>query len=915
MRRNNYYRGGGRYNKRGGYNSGGYGRRGGYRGYNNYQDNYYDDNYYNKNSKYEEVEVEVGQSNKIIEKEEESIPKNGKEVEITSKSKMAYKNDIEDDTYDDTYDGNYNYDEQYDNYGDYDDDYGDGYDYNESYDNYDDNYNNKSKSNTKNYQNNPKYDKMTFTDESGFTQMVDKMIYYNSDEYVSDKYVNVLMIAEKPSIARAISEVLSGNKFKNHKMGRGKCLLTFDGSFQGAKARFTVSAVAGHVYTSDFLRQHNKWDAIDPVELYDVPIVKLEAMRKMKMPQLIQKLAKGKDILCLWLDCDSEGENICYEVIYNALPYMNKKNYQQIFRAKFSSLTKKDLKEAFNNLSEYADKNVSSSVDARQVIDLKIGVSFTRFLTSSILPSLIGLNENYKMLSYGPCQTPTLWFCVNRQNEIKNFVKTPYYIIYIELEICKMRYKISYDKEFQKKKDFEEILKNLKKVKEVKVSDIVSEKSSKTPPAGLNTATLLKIASSFLKMSPHDTMVIAENLYTKGYITYPRTETTKYAPTFDFKGSLNNFSTHPDFGENVKKLLKDFQFPILKGVNAGDHPPITPAKVATKNELKGDSWRLYECICNNYFASISPPVEYETLIYKFDIDGLNFEESSRVINHEGFLLFQPFKKKGFTKDFPKLEKNKPYNLITASYDERMTRPPEYITESELIGEMEKNHIGTDASMSVHIENICQRGYVKVDEGRHLIPSKLGNALIDALGSVDPSIIHPENRAKIEDFVNQVAHGKKVYKDVLKFALELYKEKFNIIRVHYNKLLQIFGNYFEIDRTKIGKEIYNINKKNEDYKKENYHQKKESEVDWLNECDECHKGKMYVDYDKFDKFCIFCTNCKRMTKIIRDALKIEVAKDQKCKKCGAIYITVEVENPFLNGETKYTGCLFCDKKLS
>ena len=52
-------------------------------------------------------------------------------------------------------------------------------------------------------------------------------------------------------------------------------------------------------------------------------------------------------------------------------------------------------------------------------------------------------------------------------------------------------------------------------------------------------------------MSPHETMVIAESLYTKGYITYPRTETTKYASTFDFKGSLNNFSEHPDFGENV----------------------------------------------------------------------------------------------------------------------------------------------------------------------------------------------------------------------------------------------------------------------------------------------------------------------------------------------------------------------------
>lgn len=200
-----------------------------------------------------------------------------------------------------------------------------------------------------------------------------------------------------------------------------------------------------------FLRQHNKWDAIDPVELYDVPIVKLDAMKKMRMPEFIQKLSMGKDILCLWLDCDSEGENICYEVIYNCLPYLNKKNYQQIFRAKFSSLTKKDLKEAFDKISDYADKNVSLSVDARQVIDLKIGVSFTRFLTTSVLPALTGLNESQTMLSYGPCQTPTLWFCVNRQNEIKNFKSTPYYKLFIEVEINKFRHKIFYDKSFKRK--------------------------------------------------------------------------------------------------------------------------------------------------------------------------------------------------------------------------------------------------------------------------------------------------------------------------------------------------------------------------------------------------------------------------------------------------------------------------------
>ena len=914
MRRNNYYKGGGGYyNKRGGgYYGGGGRRRGGNRAYGYNQYEYYEEDYNNnQNNKF--VEVEISSSSKPLQNKEiakeisSSPPKGGKEVEITSKnSKIKYQDDIEDDTFDDTYEsGNYDLNENYDDKDDYDD-Y--GYDCNYGYED-NNNYNN-----TKAYQSNPKYDKMTFTNESGFTEMVDKTINYKKSDYVNDNFVNVLMIAEKPSIARTISEALSGNKFKNHKMGRGKCLLTFDGFFQGAKARFTVSAVAGHVYTSDFLRQHNKWDAIDPVELYDVPIVKLEAMRKMKMPQLIQKLSKGKDILCLWLDCDSEGENICYEVIYNSLPYLNKRNYQQIFRAKFSSLTKKDLKEAFDKISDYADKNVSLSVDARQVIDLKIGVSFTRFLTSSIMPALTELSENYKMLSYGPCQTPTLWFCVNRQNEMKNFVSTPYYKLYIEVEINGFRHKIFYDKKFKKKNEFQEILEKLKKIKEIKVKEIKTEQNTKTPPVGLNTATLLKIASSFLKMSPHETMQIAESLYTKGYITYPRTETTKYASTFDFKGSLNNFSNHPNFGDNVKKILKDYKFPILKGINAGDHPPITPAKVATKDDLRGNNWNLYECICNNYFASISPPIQYDNITYKFEICGLEFEEYSTKINQEGFLLFQPYKKKNYIKNFPSLLKDKLYPLSFVSYEENWTSPPDYITEAELIGEMEKNHIGTDASMSVHIENICQRGYVKVDEGRHLIPSKLGNALIDALGTVDPSIVHPENRAKIEDFVNQVSHGKKTYKEVLKFALELYKERFNVIRVHYNKLLEIFGKYFKLDRSKIGKEMNQIHKKNEDFKKEKYHQKTEDEVDWLNECDECHKGKMYVDYDKFDKFCIFCTSCKRKDKIIRDAIKIEVAKEQKCKKCGATFITVEVENPFLNGDTTYTGCLFCDKKL-
>lgn len=667
---------------------------------------------------------------------------------------------------------------------------------------------------------------LTFTNASGFTEKVEDLLYKSKSGYhnqdINDSFVNVLMIAEKPSIARMISEVLSNGKAKEKKIGKGKVLITFDGYFKGAKAKFTVSAVAGHVYTSDFLREHNQWDAVDAVDLYDVPIVKLDAMKKSRVPEMLQRMGSGKDILCLWLDCDKEGENICYEVIYNVYPQMNKKNYQQIYRAKFSSLTKKDLKHAFDNIFDPPNKNESLSVDCRQVIDLKIGVSFTRFLTSSILP---GLGVESTVLSYGPCQTPTLWFCVNRQKEIQNFKPKEYFRPFVEIEVNKFKHKVRYPKNIYIKNDLIAIMSKIKDTTKAKVKDVVINHNTKPSPAGLNTVNLLRVASSFLKMSPHNTMVVAEKLYTMGYITYPRTETTKYASSFDFAGALNNFKTHPVFGKNVTNLLANFKKPSLKGVDAGDHPPITPSRVGTSENLSGDYWKLYEFICTHFFASLSPNAEYDDINYKIDVGGEIFEESSMKITNEGFLSFLSYKKKNYVKDFPILKKDAEYPIAIINYTSDWTEPPGYLTESDLIKEMEENKIGTDASMPVHIENICQRGYVKVDENRKLIPTKLGKALIEALGEVDPEIIHPDNRAKIEGFVDEVAHGKKKYAEVLKYALDLYKEKYLFVRVHYDKLLKAFQKYFQVDMTKLSKAMKYVKAQNEKYKAGKYVQKK------------------------------------------------------------------------------------------
>lgn len=134
-----------------------------------------------------------------------------------------------------------------------------------------------------------------------------------------------------------------------------------------------MTSVCGHVMGVDFIGKYNNWDRVDPVELFSCPIEKKEATPKLKMPAFLSQEARNCDYLVLWLDCDKEGENICFEVMNCVANSMNANVFDGgvTFRAKFSAITEKDIKAAFEHLGTKKINEMHVSKSEKNVVCIR----------------------------------------------------------------------------------------------------------------------------------------------------------------------------------------------------------------------------------------------------------------------------------------------------------------------------------------------------------------------------------------------------------------------------------------------------------------------------------------------------------------------------------------------------------------
>ncbi|XP_046917236.1 DNA topoisomerase 3-beta isoform X2 [Dermatophagoides farinae] len=592
--------------------------------------------------------------------------------------------------------------------------------------------------------------------------------------------MSVLMIAEKPSLAQSLAQILSNGNMTTRK--NAACPVhEYKGIFYGQNVLFKFTSVCGHVYTADFERRFKNWDTSDPVGLYSAKIVRVEANPKMKLVNFLQKEARGCRFLVLWLDCDKEGENICFEVIDTISGVMNIsfRNPQTVFRAYFSAITQKDILDAFNNL-RLPNKLEALSVTARQELDLIVGCSFTRYQTRYFQGKYGDLDST--LVSYGPCQVPTLGFCVQRHDDIESFKPQPYWTM--SAVVAPVNFSREYltmewmgEPEFNNGK-IKQIHNSLKDVRRGKIVSIKKTTKTTGKPKALNTVELLKVASAKLGIGPHTAMQIAERLYTQGYISYPRTETTLYPKNFDFTHVLESQRFNNVWGPDVRDLLSQGFSPPRSGHDAGDHPPITPMKAATPAELGGDGWRVYEYITRHFMATLSTDMIHDVVTVIAEIGSQSFRTSCSELKHPGFTKFLPKGSALNEKSIPSLLKENDEILISEiKINNHVTQAPSYLSEAELISLMEKHGIGTDASIPTHINNICQRNYVKISNGRQLIPTKLGILLVHGYRRIDNDLVSSNIRSDMEKELNQIAKGLADFEIVLQKNIDYYRGKF------------------------------------------------------------------------------------------------------------------------------------------
>ena len=536
----------------------------------------------------------------------------------------------------------------------------------------------------------------------------------------------IVCIAEKPSVARDIAEVLGAHTRK-------------EGYIEGNG--YQVTWTFGHLCTLKEPHEYTpNWKSWNLGSLPMIPprfgIKLIENPTYEKQFHIIEGLMQNADEIINCGDAGQEGELIQRWVMQKAGARCPVK------RLWISSLTEEAIREGFAKLKDQSDfQSLYEAGLSRAMGDWLLGMNATRLYT-------IKYGQNKQVLSIGRVLTPTLALIVNRQLEIENFKPEPYW----ELKTVYRETTFSATKgKFTSKEEGLEFLETVKQSDFV-VTDVSAKKGVEYAPRLFDLTSLQVECNKKFAYSADETLKLIQSLYEKKVTTYPRVDTTFLSDDIYPKcpailKGLRDYEvlTAPLDGAKLPKSKK-----VFDSSKVTDHHAIIPTGVYPQN-LTDMERRVFDLIARRFIAVFYPDCKVSTTTVLGEVDKIEFKVTGKQILEPGwrvvFAKEQVEEKEGDEERvLPAFVKGESGPHVP-DLNEKWTQPPKPYTEATLLRAMEtagklvdndelrdalkENGIGRPSTRAAIIETLFKRNYIR-KEKKNLIATPTGVELIQLI---------------------------------------------------------------------------------------------------------------------------------------------------------------------------------------
>ena len=612
-----------------------------------------------------------------------------------------------------------------------------------------------------------------------------------------------LFIAEKPSVAAEFAKTL--------KVPTGRK----NGYLEGDNV--IVTWCVGHLITMSYPEKYDekfkRW-SLDTLPFLPKEF-KYEVIDGVKTQfDTVSKLLNREDVDTIYICTDSGREG---EYIYRLVDMMAGVKDKVRKRVWIDSQTEEEIRRGIKDAKDWSYyDNLSAAAFLRAKEDYLMGINFSRILTLKYSRNVANfLKLDRAVLSVGRVMTCVVGMVVNREREIRNFVKTPFYKVLAKFENqgmfidgeWKVNEKSKYfnspmlykDNGFVEKIYAQKLIEHVEEIanengREAEVLSNEKKKEVKNPPLLFNLAEAQNECSKRFKISPDETLKIIQELYEKKLVTYPRTDARvlssavakeidknirglcKFPLLADFANDILNKGTYKNISKT--KYVNDSQIT--------DHYAIIPTGFGNMNSLGRLQMLIYELICRRFLAIFYPPAIYQKFAIKFGIVDEIFVTNTKVCIERGFLdVLSPLKEDGdddgdsqnpeYINMISSLRKGSKLRLDSLSIKEGETVPPkryssgsiilamenagQLIEDEELRSQIKGSGIGTSATRADILKKLFAIKYLALNKKTQIItPTLFGEIVYEVVNCSISQLLNPELTASWEKGLTMVSNG-------------------------------------------------------------------------------------------------------------------------------------------------------------